>query len=333
MSLEDALHALEDQPNQQISWTLGDLLKERAARDDWRHCSVLQHLEVGAPNLEPWNQLLRRTREGLANEESLRSKARQLLQPRSPTFDQALDDFIAEMVAVLYLASLGHQNIRFLAETDAITADLLSTHDDKSYVTEAKNLREPKSLTYVAFAQWHHNRAAQPQIFNFAAEFLELEDPFDDLTAEQVTAVRNLVDTLPAQRRPSVFVRTLPGGRNLRVRLSDGPGVMLRHGPGPFLVNEVVEECRRAVVLKLLEPTRKALTQLYSTAVPPAYRRLLFVLWRPPDEIQAIGEQDNVRAVVRDHCQEFVRKFFQNFALSILYAGEEPANAPRSSWP
>jgi hypothetical protein len=32
---------------------------------------------------------------------------------------------------------------------------------------------------------------------------------------------------------------------------------MLRHGPGPFLVNEVVEECQRAVVMKLLEPARK----------------------------------------------------------------------------
>ena len=32
------------------------------------------------------------------------------------------------------------------------------------------------------------------------------------------------------------------------------------------MVNEMVDECRRAVVMKLLEPMRKALTQLYSNA-------------------------------------------------------------------
>lgn len=333
MPLENAMRSLADTRNQQINWAIGDLLRQRAARNDWLQCPLLQHLEVGAANLEAWNELFRRTRETLADQDSLRTKAQVLLRPDNANFDHVLDDFIAEMLAAQYLSSLGHSEIRFLSEEEPITADLLSVHNNITYVTEAKNLREPNSLTYVAFARWHHNRVARPDAFKFTVEFLELEDPFEDLTPAQANAVRNLVDALPERQRPSTSLTTLPGGRRVRVRVGEGTGVMLRHGPGPFLVGEVVEECQRAVVIKLLEPARKALTQLYSTAVPTDYRRLLFVRWKTPDEIQAIGEQENVRAAVQNHCEAFIRNFFPNFALTILHTGEEPERTPRANWP
>ena len=332
MALDDAMRSLGDAANRQINWAIGDLLRRRGARQDWRQCPILQHLEAAAPNLNAWNELFRRTREALADEGTLPKKALVLLHPDNPTFDLALDDFIAEMLGAQYLSALGHENIRFFSEKEPITADLMSTNNEITYVTEAKNLREPNSLTYVAFARWHHNRGANPGDFNFAVEFLELEDPFEDLTAVQATAVRNLVDTLPQRQRPSTFAVTLPGNRRVRVRLGEGGGVMLRHGPGPFLVNEVVEECQRAVVTKLLEPTRKALTQLYSTAVPTDYRRLLFVRWKPPDEVLAIGEADRVRTAVHNNLQLFVREFFPNFALAILHTGEQLEDTPRATW-
>jgi hypothetical protein len=99
------------------------------------------------------------------------------------------------------------------------------------------------------------------------------------------------------------------------------------------LVNEVVERCQRAVVMKLMEPARKALAQLYSTAVPTDYRRLLFVRWKPPDEILAIGETENVRTAVLNNFQAFVRAFFPNFAVAILHTGEQLENSPRAQWP
>jgi hypothetical protein len=256
-----------------------------------------------------------------------------LLRADSPSFDLALDDFIAEMLAAQYLSALGHDGVRFLAEGELITTDLMSDHDGITYVTEAKNLREPNSLTYVAFARWHQNRTASPDIFNFTVEFAKLDDPFDDLTAAQVTAVRNFVDALPQRARPSTFQYVLPGGRRMQVRISDGRGGMLRHGPGPFLVNEVVEECQRAVVIKILEPTRKGLAQLYSAAIPADCRRLLFVRWKPPDEVLAIGEADTVRAAVLNNTQVFVRQFFPNFAVTILHTGEQLENVPRAQWP
>jgi hypothetical protein len=112
----------------------------------------------------------------------------------------------------------------------------------------------------------------------------------------------------------------------------EGDAVMLRHGPGPFLVAGVTEECERAMVVKLLDPARKALAQLYAPAVPTNYRRLLFIRWKPPDEIIAIGEAEGVRTSVRDSLQAFIRQFFPNFALAILHTYEDVENTPVATW-
>lgn len=333
MARDEVLNALDEAANEQINWAIGDLLRERVLRDDWRQCPLLRQLETTAIlNLRGWNTLFRRTREILADPTELPRKAQTLLRPHSPLFDQNLDDFIAEMMAAMYLSRLGHTAIHFPPELSAITTDLTSVRDGITYVTEAKNLREPNSLAYVAFARWHHNCAADPARFNFTAEFLQIDDPFEDLTTDQASAVRVLVDALPGRPRPAIFQTTLPGNRILRVSIADGPRGVLQYGPGPFLVNALVEECRRAVVMKLLDPARKALTQLYSSAVPTDYRRLLFVRWKPPDSVAAIGEADSVRNVVRDYCEVFIRRFFPNFALAILHTHEEIENAPPVAW-
>jgi hypothetical protein len=165
------MRSLNGASNHQISWALGDLLRQRIVREDWRQCSILQHLEAGAANLSSWNELFRRTREAWADAATLPTKARAMLRPDSPSFDSARDDFIAEMLAAQYLSALSHENIRFPSEEEQITCDLVSVHNEIGYATEAKNLREPNSLTYVAFARWHHNRAADPHAFSFTVEF------------------------------------------------------------------------------------------------------------------------------------------------------------------
>jgi len=331
VALEDALQHLDEEANQEIARAIGDLLRQRAAREDWRECPILQHLETGAPNLHLWNELFRRTRQALEDDNALPRKAQGILNP-SAGFDLALDDFIAEMIAVQYLAALGHQGIQFPAEGQAVTADVISSRDGITYVTEAKNLRAPNGLSYVAFARWHHDRAAAPQRYNFAVDFLELENPFEDLTPAQAAAVRQLVDDLPERARPATFQVALPGGRTLRVRVSEGERGMMRHGPGPFLVDPLVEECQRAVVVKLMEPTRKALLQLYSAAIPVEWRRLLFIRWKPPEDIGAIGEAERVRTAVRDGLQTLIRQFFPNFAVAIVHTYENLENAPRVAW-
>ena len=188
MAVTEIIQALQDIENEPINWAVGDVLRLRAARDDYHNSVILRHLECGARNLRSWNELFRRTRDALSAPEVLPAKARALLQPNNLSFDLLLDDFIAEMLAAQYLRRLGHEDIRFLSEGETITADLKSVYEGIHYVTEAKNLREPNSLTYVAFARWNRNRAARPEAFNFSVEFVELDEPFEDLTGAQVNS-------------------------------------------------------------------------------------------------------------------------------------------------
>jgi hypothetical protein len=197
LALQDAMRSLNDAHNQEVNWAIGDLLRQRAVREDWRQCPILQHLDVGPPNL------------------TSRARSNNVASGRSNLCA------FAEMLGAQYLSVLSHGNIRFPSDEGPITADLMSAHNGITYVTEAKNLREPNSLTYVAFARWHRNRAADPEAFNFTAEFLQLEDPFEDLTAAQALAVRNLGDTLPHRERPSTFLTTLSGDRTVRVRVAE----------------------------------------------------------------------------------------------------------------
>lgn len=332
IALKDAIDTMNYDANQQINWSIGDILRERGARADWRDCPILQHLETGSQRLRAWNELFRRTRAALQDENNLRTKARAMLNPQNPSFDVVLGDFIAEMLAAQYLSRLGHRDVRFTSDEDAITADLLSSHNDVAYVCEVKNLREPNNLTNAAFARWHRNQAENRERYNFTAEFVGIDDPFEDLTREQGEAVRNLVDALPERRRPSTFTVTLPGNRRLHVHVSDGAGVAVRMGPGPFLVGPIVEKVARSTVLKLLKPTRKAMAQLYSSAVPSDSRRLLFLRWKPPEEVGVIGEAENVRGPVMQALQAFIGQFFEQIAVVIVHTYEDIEQAPLAVW-
>ncbi len=198
MAIEDALHQLEAEVNNQIAWAFGDILRLWSTRDNWRTCLLLQHLEANHDNLIGWNELVRRTRLALANDTELQAKARTLLSPPSIRFNEVVDDFIAEMLAAQYLQSLGHTEIRYLSEAAAIHTDLQSRSGDQVYVTEAKSLREPRALTKVAFGRWNHNKGIESERYAFTANLMDIDDPLADLTPEQEASViaRNI------KRRP-----------------------------------------------------------------------------------------------------------------------------------
>lgn len=72
--------------------------------------------------------------------------------------------------------------------------------------------------------------------------------------------------------------------------------------------------------------------QLYFGEVPEDSRKLLFVRWKPPEEIAAIGEAATVRDAVAQHFEAFFRQFFPNLAVKMMHTLEDPANAPRPNW-
>jgi hypothetical protein len=88
-------------------------------------------------------------------------------------------------------------------------------------VTEVKNLHDPVALTKIEFGRWNHNKAISPELYKFAAELSDLDDPLSDLTPKQVASVNALIDDLPEWKRPSRQIRTLPGGRRLSAKVRD----------------------------------------------------------------------------------------------------------------
>jgi hypothetical protein len=336
MSIEDAIHHLGLEGNIHIEWAFGDILRIWAQRDNWRSCLLLQQLESNHQNLAIWNDLIHRSRVALADEAELRIKASALLSPASIRFDDVMDDFLAEMLAAQYLNALGHTEIHFVRDDEEIHTDLRSRSGDLPCVTEAKNLREPVALTKVAFLRWNHNRSVDAGRYNFTADMVDLDDPLSDLSPEQERAVVVLVDDLPNWKRPSHRIHSLPGGRRILARVSNGMSVMVTQGGGPFRVdgeNGIIANGRRGLILKLLEHTRKALGQLYADAVPDNYRRLLFIRWKPPEQFvvapEAVGQ---LRAEIQTSLRTFLAPAFPRLQVAITHVNERPDQAPRVAW-
>ena len=336
MSIEDALENLELEENNEIAWAFGDVLREWARRDNWQACIPLQHLETNDGRVQGWNSLVQTTRQALADATELPAKATQLLLPSKIQFNDVMEDFIAEMHAAQYLHSLGHTDIHFLPDSGAIHTDLQSRMGDQQYVTEAKNLREPRALTKVAFTQWHRNRAMNPQQYAFTATAIDLDDPLGDLTSEQEAAIVVLIDELPTWRRPSRRIRTLKGGRRVSVSVLDGPSILIAYGGGPFRLDGhagVIAKAKRNLLLKLLEHARKALSQLYADPVPNDFRRLLYVRWRPPEQFVVTPEGlEHVRNSMQSQLQAFIGESFLHFAVVITHTSEDREDAPRAHW-
>jgi len=336
MAIEDAIHNLGLDANADIEWAFGDILRLWAQRENWRSVLLLQQLEANHPNLAIWNDLIHRTRVALADEVELRTKAQAMLSPPSIRFNDVVDDFLAEMLAAQYLHALGHTEIHFVQDDEDVHTDLRSRCGEFSCVTEAKNLREPVALTKVAFSRWNHNRSVDPERYNFTADMVDLDDPLSDLTSEQERAVIALVDDLANWGRPSLRIHSLPGGRRIRVRVSNGTAVMITQGGGPFRVdgdNGIVAKGRRGLILKLLEHTRKALGQLYADAVSDNSRRLLFMRWKPPEQFVVVPEAvDQLREDIQTSLRTFLTPAFPRLQVAITHVNERPDQAPKVTW-
>lgn len=337
MPIDDVLRNLESEANADIAWAFGDILRSWCSQPDWRTCVLLQHLETTNRNLAAWNELIRNSRRALGREAELPIKARALLAPCSAGSNDVMDDFIAEMLAAQYLSARGHAEIHFLSENDPIHTDLQSRLGDRVCVTEVKNLHDPVALTKIAFSRWNHDKPTSPELYKFAAELSDLDDPLSDLTPKQVARVNALIDDLPQWKRPSRRIISLPGGRRLSVKVRDeGHSVIVTHGGGPFRVDGpggMVAKGQRGLTMKLLEHTRKALSQLYADQVPDDSLRLLYVRWKPPVQfVVAPDELDEVRKTVQEGLRLFVTLSFPHFAITITHTNESPDQTPAVQW-
>src|SRR5262249_26683142 len=151
-------------------WLFNDLLTARARQRDWFLSVPLQQLATGSRSAEQaWNGLIARFRDCLEQ----RDEALQRVQEISVTdLDEKLDDFVAEMIAVVYLSQREFSRFHFCPPGNAPLPDLRAVRGGREVFIEVKNLREPNSVANVAISRWHANRANDPERFAFDVDVL-----------------------------------------------------------------------------------------------------------------------------------------------------------------
>jgi hypothetical protein len=300
--------------NADAEWLLGDALRERMLHADYLDNPAIQVIarEQGGPLAA----VIKAVRGYTTNPDDLRKKLAQELNPKTPDFDSRIEDFLAELVGVLYLSKCGFKDFEFLLPTDLPMPDLRARHQDNGvHFVEIKNLREPNSPTTAAFRRWHRKQIEEPEKFCFTAsiDFHTQIEP--DLDQTQVKAVNDLVDSLPSRKRPSEFPATLPGRLELSVKVEDGNPVMLSYGAGGAL-DKVRDARAKTFLVKVLDQTAKGLRQLYGPHLGDEAGRLLLLRWRVPSDTWLVA--DEVRGAVRKSLEDFLRPYFPKLGVHIL---------------
>jgi hypothetical protein len=319
---DEALRRLLTPENEDLNWLLGDLLRARAAEPTWYRCFLLQQLErnLGAQN--SWNALIRTCRASLAVELEAQQRAWELLTPLSPEFDAKLDDFVAELIAIWDLGRGGAGQFHFLpTEPKQKSPDLRAERGGQQLYVEVKNLREPDSLEQTASRIWYANQTRDPESFRFDVEIDYGAEP-SDLTAVQRESLEIAINGLPARPKPSSFTLSLPGGLPVTFITKQGSGrIWSSGGTGVLLDDKYYADNAQRLILKSIEQIRKALSQLYNSAIPEKATKVLFLRWKVPWDL-AVGP-NGIRDIVRTELQNFLGRFFPRLELRITHNYDE----------
>jgi hypothetical protein len=300
--------------NADAQWLLGDALRIRMQHVNYLENPAIQVIARGRGG--PLASVIKAVRGLAKNPDDLRGKLTQELNPKAADFDNRIEDFLAELVSVIYLAKCGFKEFEFLLARDSAMPDLRAIDKDNvAYFVEVKNLREPNSPTTAAFSIWHRKQIEEPERFRFTAsiDFRSQIEP--DLDQEQVKAVKELVDSLPDRKRPSEFKVTIPGGLEIQIKVEDGEPVMLSYGTGGAL-DDVREKRAKTFLVKVLDQTSKGLRQLYASHLDGDARRLLLLRWRVPSDTWLVA--DEMRNAVRESLKNFLAPYFANLDVHIL---------------
>lgn len=302
---------LADPENADANWLLGDLLRARLALPDWLDNTLL--LVIALRHGVGLRDLARDFRACVGDDPSVTGKRDRELNANN--LDQQIEDFLAELMAVVYLAKHGFTGFRFLVASAQPTPDLTAVRDETDYLIEVKNLRGPTSPTNVAFARWHRKRVEEPDRFSFTVELDFQSSVEPDLSTKQVEELRRVVEMLPEKSRPAEFVSQLQGGIELRFKVYDGPPGMMAYGQGGLL-DEVMEPWQTSFLVKALEKTQKGLRQLYASHLPKNLGRVLFLRWGVPTNAWLVA--DAIRSQVRDSLTDLLQPYFPKLEVHIL---------------
>lgn len=312
------LERLNSPANEQLRWLMGDLLVQRSTQVNWFECPIFQSLRKREDALHGLNRLIQSARTVLEDEGEAQNRANSVLNPSEKDFDSKLEDFLAEISAVVRLSEREFIRFRFC---DPPQPDLSAERNGRQVFIEVKNLRVPNSLFEIAFSQWEANRTRDTERFQFNVRLAcGGIDPI--LNGNQERKLRNVIDTLPQLNRPCETTETLPGSVAITFKLLDGDGGMVSDVIGGNIA-DIVPRVEQDLVRKLLlGPLGKALSQLYNAAVPPDAERVIALRWRVYAEAELV--ETDVRDNVQNKIQSFLAQFFDNIEVHIINLAARP---------
>ena len=215
-----ALERLALRENEPLRWLLGSILEERAIHKDWS-CIPLNFLESQTEWPERyWNQVILQYRTLLANPEDAPRKAKDELNPLAIGFREHLNDFMAEVLAILYLRGKGHTRFRVQHRMDDSTPDFYVISPAGKVPVEVKNLRDTRSAdTVLREALIRRTGLAGGKGLNVA--LVDNSDKFveDEMADEIGNWVMNELSITPGKHQ-----RTLSDGMTVRLEVYEGAG-------------------------------------------------------------------------------------------------------------
>jgi len=96
---------------------------------------------------------------------------------------------------------------------------------------------------------------------------------------------------------------------------------MSSSGAGLLLDDKYYADNTQRLILKSIDQIRKALSQLYNSAIPAEATKVLFLRWKVPWDL-AVGPAV-IRDTVRDELQNFLGRFFPRLELRIVHNYDE----------
>src|SRR5207245_1801357 len=153
---DKAMAALGDPKNEPLRWLLSSALRQHAETTLGSHF-LLETLAAPARRhvLAGWNARLHQFRELLQNPDQAPIKAAADLRCGPRDAGKKLGDFLAEVMAVAHLQSLGYEDFSIVLPGDQPLPDFMASFRGQPAAVEVKNLQEPADiLRNVAARHW-----------------------------------------------------------------------------------------------------------------------------------------------------------------------------------
>ncbi len=216
--------------NKPIDWLLGTAVRAIAAKGESHF--ILDALAGRNPSaVRAWNAWISEFRSALRNPEDAVRKADVELGT-SPA--RRIDDFMAEVFAVLRLSRSGYKDLELVLAEREPTVDYIARNAARRVRIEVKRLQEAQDIIRnVASARWNECQSKDPKSFNFRAALSHsYHGPLSDAA---ISKLRNVIDQFP-DRASGKSTVTLDGNIPITVkRISTSRARSMDHRRDEFL--------------------------------------------------------------------------------------------------